>query len=467
MNAGSIVADEQIHVSGESQRTDEEATLGGPGHRRLSVNVAFTLATRLLMLASSLGTSIVVARWLGAAGLGGLAVLNVTVALAVQIGCAGLPSANTFFISQDRTKGSEVWTNAMFFGLGAGGLLSALVILVARFDPSLLGNVAPSLLMMAAISIPFQLISLLGINVFLGIGRVDRFNQFDASSQLLQLFNAILVLIVLGLNLLALVVANTVAWTLLSICVVLILTRSLKQFSSRASTRASMELFRRLMRYAIKFHVSTVASLVILRADLLIVNHYRGVKEAGAYAVASQMGNLMMLLPAIIGTLLFPRVASEPDPHGGLTMRVTRHTAFLMLFACLAAVPLSFALPFVYGAEFHDSTLQLLILLPGVYLFGLESVMVQHFTGTGLPAAIPVFWILALICNVTLNLLLIPTYGAIAAAVTSTFSYSLIFVLVAAYFRRTTGNPFARALLLRGDEFRDLVTPIRLLFFSR
>jgi hypothetical protein len=45
-----------------------------------------------------------------------------------------------------------------------------------------------------------------------------------------------------------------------------------------------------------------------------------------------------------------------------------------------------------------------LILLPGVYLLGIESVMVQHFSGTGLPLAIPLFWIVTVVCNVALNL---------------------------------------------------------------
>ena len=200
---------------------------------------------------------------------------------------------------------------------------------------------------------------------------------------------------------------------------------------------------------------------------MLIVNHFRGEREAGVYAVASQMSNLMMLLPVIIPTLLFPRVASQPDPRGGMTMRVTRHTAFIMLFACITAVPLSFALPFIYGSEFRDSTGQLLILLPGIYLLGIESVMVQHFNSIGLPLAIPLFWIVALICNLVANLLLIPSLGAAGAALTSTFTYSLIFLLVAIYFRSRTGNPLTLGLLLRGDEFRELLSPIRLVFFSR
>jgi O-antigen/teichoic acid export membrane protein len=418
------------------------------------------------MLASALGSSIIVARWLGAEGVGALAVISVTVALAVQLGCAGLPSANTYFIAQDRSKLPSVWSNALLFGLIAGSIIAAGLIVVARLRPALLGQVSVSLITVAALSIPFQLVTLLGQNVFLGTGQIDRFNVMDAVAQLLLLLNAIVALALLGTGLYVLVSLNTAIATLVCVTVAVMVSRTVRRTGEKVA-RPDAKVFRRMIRYGIKFHIAVIAATLTLRADLLIVNHFWGAKEAGVYALAAQMGSLLMLLPAIIGTLLFPRVASEPDSQGGLTMKATRHTAFIMLFACLAAVPLSFALPLVYGAAFRDSTIQLLILLPGIYLLGIESVMVQHFNGLGLPVAIPTFWIIALVCNLAFNLILIPVFGATGAAAVSTFTYALIFALVAGYFRLKTGNNLSTALLLRGDEFRELISPNRLGFFLR
>jgi O-antigen/teichoic acid export membrane protein len=196
--------------------------------------------------------------------------------------------------------------------------------------------------------------------------------------------------------------------------------------------------------------------MLIFRADLLIVNHFRGATEAGVYAVASQVGMMLLLLPGVIGTLLFPRVASEQDARGEMTMRITRHTALLMLIMCLAAVPASFALPLVYGDSFADASWQLLILLPGIFLVSIESVLVQHFSSLGLPVAIPIFWLLTLAVNLGLNLTLVPSFGARAAAFASTVSYTLIFAFVIAYFRLKTGNRLATTLVLRPNEMREL-----------
>jgi O-antigen/teichoic acid export membrane protein len=201
-----------------------------------------------------------------------------------------------------------------------------------------------------------------------------------------------------------------------------------------------------------------MAAILIFRVDLLIVNHFRGAAEAGVYAVASQVANLLTMVPGVIAMLLFPRVAFYKDPRGEFAIQVTRHVSFVMLIMCATAAAGSFLLPLIYGARFADATVQLLILLPGVCFIGIESVLVQHFTGTGLPAAITVFWLITLVVGIGLNLALVPVYGARGAAVTSTISYALIFVLVAVYFCVKTGRRPSEVFLLRNRELRDLLS---------
>lgn len=408
------------------------------------------------MLAGGLLASIIVGRTLGAEGMGALGVVNVTVAVALQLGCAGLPSANTYFISRERKLLAPVWANALLFGFVGGSVLSALVAYLAYSRPSLFGQVPPQLIVIAALSIPFQLVTFLGLNVLLGIDRVGQFNLLDALSQAFVLLNTIAALIALGAGLTELVALNTAASLLISLTVIFMIGRAISRETEGRAFRADFSLFRRMARYSIKFHVAVVAALLIFRADLLIVNHFRGESEAGSYAVASQMAMLLVMLPGVIATLIFPRVSAAQDTDGRLIMRATRYTSFVMLLVCLLAVPAAFILPVLYGAQFADVTFQLLILLPGVYLVGVESVLVQYFSGTGLPVMIPLFWLLTLAMNVVLNLLFVPGYGAHAAALASTISYALIFLLVTFYFRMKTGNPLSETFILRRGELGEL-----------
>ena len=432
MSAGSIESNHRLH----------RLSL-----RNLWTKIAWTFATRVLMIFSSVVAGIIVARWLGAESVGALAVINVAVATIVQLGSFGLPSSNTYFIAQDQTHFRSAAINSLIFALGVGLILALGLSAVASLRPDWFGFVSPELIRIAAISIPFQLLGLIGLNILLALGKIKEFNLLDLAGQSFVLINAMLVLLVLKQGLETLVALNTVASILVSIVIALLLVISGKRLV-QSKWRADMALLRRMIGYGLKFHISILAGAIIIRADLLVVNHFRGAAEAGVYSVASQFALMLMLLPGVIATLLFPRVTSEQDPSGETTCLVSRYTTLIMFLCCLAAVPLSLLLPLIYGPAFSDATKLLLILLPGVYLMGLESVLVQHFTALGLPRAIPLYWVATLALNLVLVFALVPRYGAQGAAIASSISYAAIFGLVALHFHTSTGRSFAEVFVL-------------------
>jgi O-antigen/teichoic acid export membrane protein len=376
-----------------------------------------------------------------------LAVINVAVATVVQLGSFGLPSSNTYFIAQDQERFRAAAINSLIFGLAAGSLLALALSATGAFRPDWFGFVSAELIRIAAISIPFQLITLIGLNILLAVGKVKEFNLLDLAGQSFVLINAVLVLVLLKRGLGTLVTLNTAAAVLVSIVVATLLVISARRLA-QSQWRADISLLRRMIAYGIKFHVSILAGAIMLRADLLVVNHFRGPEEAGVYSVASQFALLLMLLPGVIATLLFPRVTAEQDARGETTCLVTRYTTSIMFLCCLAAVPFSLLLPVLYGEAFSDATKLLLILLPGVYLMGLESVLVQHFNALGLPRAIPVYWVITLALNLVLVFTLVPRFGAQGAAIASTISYAAIFALVALHFHTSTGRSFTEVFVL-------------------
>jgi len=437
------------------QPTDNKAV--NSTRRKFAVDVGWTLAARILMTVNSVVAGIIIARWLGAEGLGKLAVINVAVATAVQFGSAGLPSANTHLIAQDKRRFVPAVVNSLIFAILIGSLLALALTGLAKWKPDWFGFIEPRLVGIAALSIPFLLVSIIGLNVFLAVGRVARFNLLDLGGQTFVLINAIVALVILNAGLGMVVSLNTTVNVALGILIAVLVVAYGAKVKDRLAWRPDLQLFGRMLRFGAKFHISILAGLLIFRADLLVVNYFRGEAEAGVYSVASQIALMLTVLPGVIATLLFPRVAAEPDETGKFTCVVTRHTAFIMFLICLAAVPGSFILPLLYGAEFSDSSLQLLILLPGVFLIGLESVLVQHFNAMGLPPAVPLFWLVTLLVNLVLVFTLVPRLGARGAAIASTLSYFLIFVLVAGYFRVKTRRALTDTFLLRTDELRGLL----------
>ena len=429
-----------------------------PSGSRFSQSVAVTFGTRLFMIINSVVAGVIVARWLGVEGVGQLAVINVTITTLVQLGSLGLPSANTYFIAKDQNYFRKAAVNSFLFAMFAGSLLAWGLALTAQSRPTLFGPVSPELLYVAALSIPFQLLTLIGLNIFLAVGKIREFNLLDLLGQSFVLINAVVVLIFLNAGLKALVAFNTMSSILVCLTIlVLLVVAGRKLRTIVGNWTGDIELLGQMLKYGVKSHISIVAGALIFRADLLVVNHFRGASEAGVYSLASQMALMLMLLPSVIATLLFPRVTAEQDRTGETTGRVTRHTAFIMLICCLVAAPLSLLLPLVYGSGFADSSIQLMILLPGVFLIGLQSVIVQHFNAIGLPKAIPIFWVITLVVNLVLVFAVVPDFGARGAAVASTISYGLISLLMISYFLRDTGRSLFDLMVLSRPELKSMM----------
>jgi O-antigen/teichoic acid export membrane protein len=273
---------------------------------------------------------------------------------------------------------------------------------------------------------------------------------------LLLVINPAVVLVVFRLGVFELVVVNSATLVILGLVVLMVVARTAldRRFGEWYFESG---LLTEMLKLGSRFYIPLAAAIVVFRADLLIVNYFGNPAEAGVYAVSTQVGTLLMLIPTVISTVLFPKASEAGESSAEMTSRVTRHASLIMLLVCLAAIPCAFLLPLVFGSAFAAATVQVLILLPGVYLCGIEAVQVQYFNSIGLPRAIPLFWIATMVINIALDLALVPKFGATAAAAVSSISYSLIFLSVAFYFRYKTGISFKRSLLLRGQELRSLL----------
>src|SRR5687768_8002733 len=126
------------------------------GSTRFKTQVAWTFATRILMIVNSVAAGIIVAHWLGAEGVGQLAVINVAVATVVQVCSFGLPSANTYFISQDQRQLRAAAMNSLIFATLVGSLLALGLNYAAELRPDWFGFVSARLIRIASVSIPAQ-----------------------------------------------------------------------------------------------------------------------------------------------------------------------------------------------------------------------------------------------------------------------------------------------------------------------
>jgi O-antigen/teichoic acid export membrane protein len=197
----------------------------------------------------------------------------------------------------------------------------------------------------------------------------------------------------------------------------------------------SLAIFRRHVGLGVKAYLIAFFGLLVLRIDLLMVKYMLGAQAAGYYSISETMAESMITLPVVVGTILFPKLSGMT--HNSEKLHLTRKAAFvtaalmvpMMIIASLLAKPL---IQLVFGKSFLPAVTPFIWLMPGSFLLGVETVIVQYLNSLGFPKIIAYSWLSVTVLNIVINLWAIPAYGINGAAIVSTVSYSLIFVLVLA-----------------------------------
>jgi O-antigen/teichoic acid export membrane protein len=190
----------------------------------------------------------------------------------------------------------------------------------------------------------------------------------------------------------------------------------------------SSELFRKNFRLGWKAYLSAFFAFLVIRIDLLMVHSMLGSAPAGYYSIVGTMADYVLLLPAAVAAILFPKLSGmSDDPH---KWQITCKAAFvtgagLMLLLVLLGVTVKFIISLMFGAAFAPAVPAFLLLAPGVLFLGVEVVLVQYLNSRGFPLSVVMMWIIVTAANVLLNIWAIPKHGINGAAVVSSISYFL------------------------------------------
>jgi O-antigen/teichoic acid export membrane protein len=390
-------------------------------------SVVETYLTRILLVGVGFAVTVIVSRALGPSGRGLFAVATAVAAIGVQFGNIGLHASNTYYVAKDGALLPVLIGNTLVVSFGIGGTAALVGWMLDATWPQLL-PVHGTLLLLALGSIPFSLALLLLQNLLLGINQVRAYNGIELTSKVLGL-------VLLGLLILSgrinpeVMFGATIAGSMFSFLWVLLKLRGLL----RGPVFVSLAVFRQHVGLGVKAYLIAFFGFLVLRIDLVMVKYMLGTQAAGHYSISETMAENMLTLPIVVGTILFPKLAGMADNKQKL--RLTRKAAFvaaalmapLIVTASVLAKPM---IQLVFGKSFLPAVLPFIWLMPGTFLLGVETVIVQYLNSLGFPRVIAYSWLLVTASNIGINLWAIPAYGIVGAAVVSTISYALIFVLV-------------------------------------
>jgi O-antigen/teichoic acid export membrane protein len=413
---------------------------------RFLTNIVQTVGTRFSLLAIGMISSAVIARAIGPDGRGRYAAATAFGALLCQIANLGLPSTNTRVIAMDRAAAGRMWTTSIASGLAASGLLVA-ASLGTRF---VLGTSAmptdDSLLRFVFVRLPLDLAYVLTLAVVVGLQEIRLYNVAELVTRCL-VTSGFLALWLLHVLTVETVYAVDTAGILLALSFVFFRLRA----SGVRDLTFDLDLIRRQWRYGIKAYAALMFSFLGAKGTFLIVNRFVSHADLGYLSLASTLSDMVLVVPVVVSTLLFPKLAANTDLAA--RWRETRRVAWLMaagLSTLLVMFDLAapFAIQIVYGSRFLPSAGLFTRLSPGIVAMATNSVLMQYFASLGMPKAISVASpAIGGLVNTTLCFALAPTFGVPGAAYASsiancaTLLYTCVFVAYTGQSHQATSLP--------------------------
>jgi O-antigen/teichoic acid export membrane protein len=259
------------------------------------------------------------------------------------------------------------------------------------------------------------------------------FETYRESQRGLRQFGAMVLFYLTAnlLQLLAILVAGSLGWRspplfltiygLSSLAVLLIaqLIRPIAlSFRPRLLTRSRVSWIVRFVRPLV---LQTVFYAVWSGADIVLVGRLLGPVATGNYAAARTLVTVLALAPLAIAIVIGPEVA-RLSLHG--LQDVRRFVSLALLFTAAVSVPVAVGLVwfrepiivFLFGSDYPFASRPLPALAFGMTLFALFLVFESLWVGLGQPRIVAISSGVAMVCTVSLALVLIPRIADLGAA---------------------------------------------------
>jgi O-antigen/teichoic acid export membrane protein len=396
-------------------------------------NVAETLVTRILLIGIGVITSVIVTRILGPHGRGLYAVALLVGAMGVQFGNLGLHASNTYSAARDRSLVPALVGNSVIISFAFGIIWSICAWAFFKSYPHW-APVQNPLLALALSYIPIGLAYMLLQNLLIGIQKVRTYNKIELVAAILNVGITCLLILLRAVYVETIFSSALIVMVISFLWVLFYLKKHLN-----FSFTSSYPLFKDNIRYGLKAYFAALFAFLVIRVDLLMVKYILGPEQAGYYSVAVGLGDLVFMLPVIIGTILFPKLSalSSRQERWKLTRTLTLLTALVMLILVASASVLAKSIiPLLYGLAFLPAVPAFQCLMPGIFFLGIEVVVVQFINSMGFPIHVVYIWGFSTLLNIAMNLYAIEKYGIIGAAIVSSISYLIVFALIIATVKR-------------------------------
>jgi O-antigen/teichoic acid export membrane protein len=430
---------------------DDTTTFRRPS---LGTSATFTFGRKLLVALLSLVNVLIVARVLGPAGRGDVVFVTTLALILSQFASLSVQEANINLASREPSLRRALASNSLLLALVLGAVAVALTAGLVELVPSIGGEADADVRWLALLSVPVLILSTYLERL---LDAEYRFTWENLASLLTPVvilaFNGLLAALdrLTVTSAVAAWVAGAAVGTMLRLWFV---GRGLAGFG-----QPDLALARRSVRFGMQAHGARMLGWGNYRVDQLFVGTIAGSRELGLYSYAVTWAETLFYLPQTLVSVQRPDLVRATRQAAARQAATIYRVALVLSLA--PAVGLVVLAPFLCktlpGEEFGGAIDDLRVLVLGIAGVLALQLLGNALTAQRRPLLETAATGVAFACTLVLDVLLIPSFGGLGAAIASTVAYVVGGIAAALLFARALDGRL-RELVPRGDELGWLRT---------
>jgi O-antigen/teichoic acid export membrane protein len=413
--------------------------------------------SKVAIIIFGLGSSVLLARYLGPEKNGLIAGLSVYPSLFMNIGALGIRQSTAYIVGKkgyDLEKIKAATTQIWFFTTIISIIIS--FTLIRYFSRS--GNDL-HLVFLAVLPIPFNLFNTYQSGVFLGKNQIAAFNKINWLPVFLTFLATLIFVVVFRLG-----VSGAMLASVLGALGMFLIMLVRNNFFSSFSINFDSKIIKSLLSLGVVYAIALLVINLNYRIDIIILDKLSTAYELGIYSKGVQVIERLWQIPMLLSTIIFARSANAKDNNefSKKVSQLFRLSVIIIGIGCIFLMCFShYIIVLLFGSQFEGSTQVLRLLAPGILLLTIFKVMNFDMAGRGKPWVSMKAMVPALLINITINIIVIPKYGARGASFASLVSYTVAALLFLVFYAKETDQRIRDILHFRKTDFIPIIKEVK------
>ena len=189
-----------------------------------------------------------------------------------------------------------------------------------------------------------------------------------------------------------------------------------------------------LIKNAWPIGTALILNLIYFRIDIFILSSSRSSAEVGIYGLAYQFFEASLAVPIFFANTLYPVLTNSYHQNLGIFKKEVRFWLKILLAVSIALAIFLFVIanfiPLIYEGRFGGSVAALQILALGMPFFFISALLWHLLILYNRQKFLILIYGSGAAFNLIANLIFIPVYGYLAAAIITVFSEALVLLLL-------------------------------------